>query len=306
MDEDEHLHRGTWASIEQIRQQLLEQLASGDLTEGMAQSIEARLQQLQKQSASGILSERSSSLKQAPEGVEYVPDVSPAQWVQNSLRNFWTVRGMMPEGFPAYARLFHPAYVGEEMQPIRWSKVASWTGRTAHPLMSFARIANLSEDVAEPDPPWGEHPSGGSIPIPECRMLIDLFRGYTDTPDRCWFGVWEGNGYINPRLYRPARVKAPHRDHLLFRGPLESVMKFLEGDPGFRHYVSPSIWWPDDRAWCVATDVDLPHSYVGGSEECIEALLARPELEALPARLDDAVYDDTINAPYGSAEDATG
>ena len=28
---------------------------------------------------------------------------------------------------------------------------------------------------------------------------------------------------------------------------------------------SPSIWWPEDRAWCVATDIDLFDTYVGGS-----------------------------------------
>ena len=61
---------------------------------------------------------------------------------------------------------------------------------------------------------------------------------------------------------------------------------------------SPSIWWPEDRAWCVATDIDLFDTYVGGSEECIEAVLSNPDLEALlttlDARLD--LGGDTINA----------
>ena len=62
---------------------------------------------------------------------------------------------------------------------------------------------------------------------------------------------------------------------------------------------SPNIWWPEDRAWCVATDIDLCYTYIGGSRECIEAILSTPDLEALPATLDASTYltSDTINAP---------
>ena len=63
---------------------------------------------------------------------------------------------------------------------------------------------------------------------------------------------------------------------------------------------------PEDRAWCVATDIDLFDTYVGGSRECIEAILNNPELEALPTILDARVdlYGDTVNgadAPGGGS-----
>ena len=52
----------------------------------------------------------------------------------------------------------------------------------------------------------------------------------------------------------------------------------------------------------MATDIDPYDTYVGGSPECIEAVLSNPGLEALPttidARLD--VGGDTINAPERS------
>jgi len=35
-----------------------------------------------------------------------------------------------------------------------------------------------------------------------------------------------------------------------------------------------------DRTWCVATDVDLLSTDIGGSRACIEAVLAAPDLEA--------------------------
>ena len=60
---------------------------------------------------------------------------------------------------------------------------------------------------------------------------------------------------------------------------------------------APSIWWPEDRAWCVATEMDVTETLVGGREACIEQILRQPELETLPITLDGLVdyKGDTIN-----------
>ena len=74
-------------------------------------------------------------------------------------------------------------------------------------------------------------------------------------------------------------------------------MSFVEErtDPFWGY--SPSIWWPEDRAWCVTTDVDLFDTFVGGSRECIEAVLGNPDLEALPTAHDAGISmaADTVN-----------
>ncbi len=206
--------------------------------------------------------------KLAPDGVDFSEDVSEARWVEESLSNFGTLRSLLPDGFDAYARVFHPAYLeGDKERPVRWSTVATWTGRIVHPLMQFERIAGLSEDteVMYEDPPWGSHPRVGSIPESECRTLVQTLRAFTATPDICYFCLWESYGYIDTRLYK-------------------------------RH--SPNIWWPEGRAWCVATDIDLYDTYVGGSQECIGAVMSDPSLEALPTTLDASVSQgrDAINA----------
>ena len=78
----------------------------------------------------------------APDGLEWAEDVSPAQWVEQSLSDFAKVRSLLPKGFSAYARVFHPAHLDNAReQPVPWSTVASWTGRTVHPLMQFERVA---------------------------------------------------------------------------------------------------------------------------------------------------------------------
>jgi hypothetical protein len=52
---------------------------------------------------------------------------------------------------------------------------------------------------------------------------------------------------------------------------------------------SPNLWWPADRAWCVATDIDLASSYIGASEACIQAILNTAMLETWRANLDDRI-----------------
>ena len=238
----------------------------------------------------------------APNGLEFMGDVSQAQWVEKSLSGWRSVRSLMPGGLSAYARVFHPAYLGERCeQPVRWSTVASWNVRTVHPQMQFRRIANLSEGLNDTykDPLWGSLPQHGSVPERECLTLVNVLREFTSTPDRCYFCLWEGYGNIDTRLYKArSRVRVPGRDYLLFRGPIDAVMSFLVREDHFWGY-SPNIWWPEDRAWCVATDIDLFDTYVGGGDECIEAVLSNPDLEALSttlnARLD--IDGDTINVP---------
>lgn len=43
----------------------------------------------------------------------------------------------------------------------------------------------------------------------------------------------------------------------------------------------PACRWPEDRAWCLGTAVDLMTTYVGGSTVRIDALLDDGQLEAL-------------------------
>ena len=59
----------------------------------------------------------------------------------------------------------------------------------------------------------------------------------------------------------------------------------------------PNLWWPDDHAWCVASEIDLAYTYVGGSRKLIEQVLELPALESLPCEITDRVtYDsDRIN-----------
>ena len=67
-------------------------------------------------------------------GFEPVPEAGPAGWLTGQVRGpepgarEFRVRDLVPVGFQAYARVFHPTRDGAG-RPVRWSEVARRTGR---------------------------------------------------------------------------------------------------------------------------------------------------------------------------------
>ena len=217
----------------------------------------------------------------------------------------------MPGGYEAYARLMHPAR-NASGESVRWSAVVDWSGRVYHALMSFEGISRPVDRHGVGPPPWDDDPEHGSMAEEQATELSGFLARYTATPDECYFGVWDGYGQYSGgtamltsdgsggRLGTPSdirrarRLRGVGRDYLLYQGRLANIMRF------FTNFLSepPNIWWPSDRAWFVATDIDLDSTYIGASRECISALLDHPELEAVPAEpgASVAMTADTINS----------
>ena len=63
-----------------------------------------------------------------------------------------------------------------------------------------------------------------------------------------------------------ARLHLPERDYMVYHGLItEAAVSF-----GRQH---ANLWWPDDRSWCVATEIDLGATYIAGSDEVIDAVV---------------------------------
>ena len=52
---------------------------------------------------------------------------------------------------------------------------------------------------------------------------------------------------------------------------------------------TPNLWWPDDRTWCVASDIDLASTYVGGPRPLLDRLLNDARFEALAVQPTDVL-----------------
>jgi hypothetical protein len=202
-----------------------------------------------------------------PPGVELQDDVSPAEWVAAGLRKSgpaaWPVASVVPEGFDSYARIQHEH---------------------------------------DGDPTQVE----GTIPATQMASLMPVLADFTTTPETTWFAMWEGKGswYYGSHSYTvfdgpereetlarldaislerdrimraAAKFEASGENYFLFRGPLSAAASL-----GFDDWLhdTANFWWPEDRAWCVGTNIDVPESYVGGTEPLTERLMDVPGLNA--------------------------
>lgn len=205
------------------------------------------------------------------------PDSAPAAWVVAGLRGFaQDVRSVVPEGFEAYCRVFHPAYrlVEGTLVGVRWSEIASEIGTVVHAEMQWPGI---TAGERRPAATWDVPPSTGDLPVELQAVVSRCLAAHTTTPDRCWFAVWEGFGGLPSAVRLAPAFEIPARRMHLFEGHIgDSGTSF---SPSFHQ--SANLWWPDDQAWCVATEIDFVTTYVGGTVGCITDLVNEPELEAL-------------------------
>jgi hypothetical protein len=243
-----------------------------------------------------------------------VSDVSAADWVRDRIDTFGpVVGGMLPIGFDAYAKVLHPAR-GPGNVRIRWSEVADWSGRV---LDQDAWFEDLSVPIDADDRgplPWEQEPPLGEIPEDLLAVLVELLARHTASTHG-WFCLWNGWACVHgsmtktiawpddhppppgtPTSYRasPAfpetilegpKVQLPHRDYLLFEGPLDAANELGATVPwgSFTTFERqpPSLWWPDDHAWCAANEIDASFTCIGGSVPLIDELLNHRDLEVL-------------------------
>jgi hypothetical protein len=89
-------------------------------------------------------------------------------------------------------------------------------------------------------------------------------------------------------------IELPYRSMYVVNGSIDdAVSPFGITDR------TANLWWPDDHQWCVATDIDLVSTYIGGSAQCIEAVVGSATLEAMEVTSDQSIAweSDTLNPP---------
>jgi hypothetical protein len=113
-------------------------------------------------------------------------DVTAADWLRPRLRRFGSaVSAVVPDGFPAYVRILHPAR-GPKGRPVRWAEVAAWSGRSMHRLAQFHAISRPSPAAPTDPAPWdGEDPPEGNLPAELLRILCAALAQHTNTPASC-------------------------------------------------------------------------------------------------------------------------
>jgi hypothetical protein len=142
------------------------------------------------------------------------------------------------------------------------------------------------------------------------ETIASIGERHTSSPDRAWFAVWEGHGFdhvtthsawrepalddvtrqaredersrlrdederrnaaIRAALLQVPRFDLPNRTYYLLEGPVTAATQLRHPEPS-REWRNPDLFWPDDRRWFVATDVDFWSLYIGGDDDFIAEL----------------------------------
>lgn len=159
---------------------------------------------------------------------------------------------------------------------------------------------------------WSWHgigPEEGNLDPVTLTTLITVLAQHTRTAADCWFCLWDGYGWLydssgastdaspvnTAALVKKKQlpVRLPGRSYLLGRGPLSSALGVgWQHDPDWFTPQSPNIFWPADRAWCVATEIDFDSTLVAGSQQLINQLRQTDGLETWPIQPDASLQID--------------
>jgi hypothetical protein len=228
-------------------------------------------------------------------------DAHPVDWVVAGLRGFAdSVVSLVPAGFSAYLRVFHPAYraCASGRAAVTWAEIAQANGTQMHARVQLGSITGSERYECEGQPGvFDEPPVTGTMPAELLDRLATALAGHTSTPGACYFALWDGFGAL-PRQVRSAPTfSLPQRTYHLLTGPAEAVGELAEASAPFSRSQSPNLWWPQDRAWCVATEIDLKSTYIGAHRACLQDLASLPGVEAATVAADLGVdwLSDTLN-----------
>lgn len=245
------------------------------------------------------------------------------------------VGSLVPRGYAAYARILHPMYdeehrpvrwaaVAAETGRMVHPTAQAWrvAGR---PEVYAPQAQPLGQRVPEPREWRGDDSGGGSMDARELRGVADVL-GRHSTEDLI-AAFWEGSGWdggmvvfawdgepdgelppprpapdeLAPEVLHGPKLELPHRAYVLFRAGVDNLVALADGtahadvDPFHPGWRTPNLLWAEDQTWCLATEVDLDSTVVGGSRALIDDLLGAEGLEVV-----EVVETDSL----GSADDA--
>lgn len=161
--------------------------------------------------------------------MEWMADTGAGSWLRERLDSgLSTMHSVVPHGFPAYARVFHPAIVrslpdrpvptsdewermpGAEQErlaglfvdePVSWSDTAAAFGTSMHPLAQWQRIVRTPMDGdwrtrISPDGREFSAPIEGELGAEPLAALGEHLVAHTTTPDDGFAAIWEGYGAL--------------------------------------------------------------------------------------------------------------
>lgn len=210
---------------------------------------------------------------------------------------------LLPTTFPAATRIFHPIWLDPSADARTWDEVVREEG-ARQPMVFLGPVVQRTlgtEAVAgrpgmqrvwwrdlvgivalQPHTDWphlgdvlgrswpsGLHgPAEGQIELPTLRRLVDHVRPRTRGRLVLHASTWADLPDHGDVAHQVTRAEG-----------VDAVLEFTERN---RAGIPPMLWYPEDESWVVFTDQDSCATHLGGPRDLVDAVLADPELEAVP------------------------
>lgn len=212
------------------------------------------------------------------------PDGTQADWWLEQLaprgERSLPVSSLVPSSLSAVCQVLHPWW-GTAPEPVSWREAASQLGFAS--VTDFDRSREMYSIPAAEEA--GLSASCGELDVEVARALIDKLAGATATPDDVFVAVWDGWGDVPAQRFPgAAHLATPDRGHFLLRGPLTGVLSSVAASSIDRP--ATGLWWPADRAWFVATEIEFEWTFVAGARTLVKSLYADKRLEVAPTSFD--------------------
>jgi hypothetical protein len=221
-------------------------------------------------------------------------DLSAAGWITASDLPWDQLVRFGPSGFPAYARLRllpDPEYAGQQESDAEVDD-----GGASESAQLAAVLQVLSRHTRTPDDCyfclWDGWGPGTKVSASQDWHGLppiyggdggQLVEGQTDTARP----ALQAAPAFPPLVQPSPKVAVPHRAYFLFHGKLSELGDWdgaeLWPDQARSETPDPAFIWPADQAWCIANDVDPHWIGIGADTGAIEALIAHPLLDVVPA-----------------------
>lgn len=212
------------------------------------------------------------------------PDGTQADWWLEQLAPWGErglpVRSLVPSSLSAVCQVLHPWWRAAA-DPVSWREAASQLGFASVTELDRSREMHSIPTAKEA----GLSASRGKLDVEVARALVDNLANATTTPDDVFVAVWDGWGDVPAQRFPgAAHLATQGRGHFLLRGPLTGVLSSVAASNIDRP--AAGLWWPADRAWFVAAEINFEWTFVAGASTLVESLYADERLEVAPTSFD--------------------
>ncbi|MFC7787893.1 hypothetical protein ACU045_02820 [Microbacterium sp. MAHUQ-60] len=177
--------------------------------------------------------------------MEWIAAPSAGNWLRERLDDgYATMHGVVPRGYAAYARVFHPASVRSRPEipddvAVTWADVASVFATRLHPLAQWRALVRTPDDEDwrtrnGPDGREFTSPEEGSMPPELLASVARHLVEHTGTPDAGFAALWAGwGGLLGFMGHSPSRsffgfTDQPAHEQMLqrsIRSPFEDAFR---------------------------------------------------------------------------------